>query len=166
MPGRRGDDAGREKREFRISASEQRQVADLSRIDDVADVGGLRLQQLGRAVTVTSSVSAPTLNCRSTCARVCTLTAMSRRIARLKPCSSAVTAYTPTRKSGEDELTPIVRDGRRCHAGGVLGGDHGDTGQHRAAVVGDAANDDAGIDLRESCCSERQEGENGEKRGQ
>src|SRR6185436_3196562 len=56
--------------------------------------------------------------------------------------------------------------GRRRHAGAFLGGDHGDTRQHCATVVGDAANDDAGIDLREGRFGDGQEGENGKKRGQ
>src|SRR5687767_9752698 len=54
-----------------------------------------------RPVTVTSSVTAPTLNCRSTCARVCTLSCTFARTVRRKPCSSAATSYTPTRRPGK-----------------------------------------------------------------
>ena len=57
-----------------------------------------------RPVTTTSSVSAPTLSCRSTCARVCTLTRTSRRTRALEALQLGGDGVGADPQAGKDEL--------------------------------------------------------------
>lgn len=58
-----------------------------------------------------------------------------------------MTVYLPYALPREHVLARGVRDGGDRHAGGVLGEGDGDAGQDGAALVGDLADDGAGIEL-------------------
>ena len=114
MPGRRGDDAGRQERQLGVAAAEQRQVAHLALVDHAADVGRLRLQQLGAAGDGHFLGQRADAQLQIDLRAVCTLTRNARRDRALEALQLGGHRVDADAQAGEHELAAVVGHGRRC----------------------------------------------------